>query len=272
MKRRQRKPNPERTGRNMVAVASIFCLCFFASGIAGQAGQPAKQPVKQPAGESFKPDLERMRRELSNAYRRVANAYIAEQPDGRTRAQVTLIVGGLYQTGQMGETDPILAAQYYQKAADGGLAEAKYALATIYNAGAESPNGNIARDPAKALALFQEAAASGSVPAMVALGTIYADGMNVDPDSKKALEYFVEAGKRADSVALDRLEPIMRKAREWEEAKPERKGKANFPTSKEELIDPRLVQEFIDNTFDLERFASHTYVEISRRIKEATVK
>ena len=261
MKNRHRNRSPEPAGRTMVA-AWLFCLCLLGSASGGFAGQPAETAVK--------PDMEKIRRELLTTYRRVADRYIAEQPAGRSRAQVTLIVGGLYETGRMGETDAVVAAQYYQKAAETGLTEAKFALGNVYNSGAESATGHIERDPAKARGLFEEAAEAGSVPAMVALGIIYSDGMNVNPDSKKALHYLMEAGKRADPTALDRLEPIMRKAREWEEAKPGRKGKANFPTSQEDLIDPKLVQEFIDNTFDLDRFASSVYVEINRRIKEAT--
>ncbi len=259
--------------------AAPLCLCalalFVAAAGAGDIA-PGQTPGMQP-GQSDPAVLERerarIRAEMSALNRRVADAYIAEQTDRGLRDRVTLIVGALYETGNMGEPDPVLAAQYYAQAAltetGDGLPEATAALANMYNAGAKSASGSIPRDPARARQLYETAAAAGSVPAMLALGIMYADGMNVDPDPEKALGYFLQAAERGDATAFDRLLPVMNRAREWEEARPGRKGRAGFPTTPEELRKPELVQAFIDRTFDLDRFASHVFVELNRRIKAA---
>ncbi len=212
----------------------------------------------------------RIRAELAAVSRRVADQYINEQPPGGLRDRVVLIVGALYETGQMGDPDPVLAAHYYEQAARQGLPEAAAALAGIHNTGAESASGSIPRNPERARQLYETAAAAGSVPAMLALGIIYAEGMNVDPDPDKALQYLLQAGERGDDTALERLRPVMNRAREWEDARPGRKGKSGFPTSPRELRKGELIQEFIDRTFELDRLASHTLVEISNRIRVAT--
>ena len=249
-------------------IAALLCACLSAA--PARAGETA--PPVDPAVDAARMEKERARllKELNATYRRVADEYIAEQPEGGIRDRVILIVGALYETGQMGDPDPVLAARYYERASAGGIYEATSALAGIYNAGAETASGKIPRDPARARQLYETAAAAGSVPAMLALGIIYADGMNVQPDPDKALGFLVQAAERGDDTAYERLEPIMDRAREWEEAKPGRKGKSGFPTSREQLRNPRLIQDFIDRTFDLDRFASHTFVELNKRIGEAT--
>lgn len=251
--------------------ALLLCAWLFA--VAACAADAPEPTPEQRAAEALRLEQERLRvrNELSAVYRRVADAYIAEQPAGDERARVTLVIGALYETGQMGaDPDPVLAARYYEHASRAGLFEATAALAGIYNTGAESASGTIPRDPARARQLYETAAAAGSVPAMLALGFIYADGMNIEPDPDRALGYFVQAAERGDATALDRLAPVMERARQWEEAKPGRKGKAGFPTSREELLKPKLIQDFIDRTFDLDRFASRTFVEINKRIGEMT--
>jgi TPR repeat protein len=216
-----------------------------------------------------KAELARIQKELAATQERLVREYIAEQPPGARRADVNLIIGTLYEIGQFGEPDSVRAAEYYRAAAEEGSPDAVCALAHMYDVGGTSATGEVPRDPARARALYERAAGAGSVRAMVELGTMYADGRNIDPDPKKALEYFLEAAKWGDATALDRLKPVMLKAREWEDAKPDRKGKAGFPTSQEGLIDKEKVEQFIDVSFNQQKLASAVYVEISRRMMAA---
>lgn len=257
-----------RTLRNLFGTcAALALLCAAASAGETPPGEtPA--PARDPA--LIARERERIRAELLAVTRRVADAYIAEQPQGALRDRVTLIVGALYETGQMGDADPVLAARYYEKAAANGLPEAAAALAGIHNTGAATPEGVIPRDPARARQLYETAAEDGSVPAMLALGIMYADGMNVDPDPDRAIRYFLMAAERGDATAFDRLAPVMTRAREWEAARPGREGKSGFPTTPEAMRKPELVQAFIDRTFDLDRLASHVFVELNQRIQAAT--
>ncbi len=242
--------------------------CFLALAVALAAPARAAEAPPDPADRAAR--LERVRAEFAATTRRICDRYIAEQPAGDTRDRVALIVGALYETGRMGDPDPVVAARYYEAAGRGGLPEAAAALARICDAGAESPEGSVPRDPARARRLYEAAADAGSVPAMVALGAIYAEGMHVDPDPDRALQYLLRAGERGDAAAVEKLLPIMNRAREWEEAKPERKGKSGFPTTPDELYKPELIQEFIDRTFDLDRLADRTLVEIGSRVRDAT--
>ena len=214
--------------------------------------------------------LERIQKEMMAVYDRETRSYVDEHGSGKR--DVALVVGTLYEMGRIGEPDPVRAAKYYAEAAELGSSDAACALGMIYYNGAESDSGAIPRDPAAAMKHFESAAEDGSVRAMVELGLIYADGKNVDPDSKKALEYFREAAAYADATALDRLKPVMAKAKQWEEAKPGRKGKAGFPTHQDEIIDKVKVQRFIDHNFMLQQLASSTYVELSKRFAAATKK
>lgn len=227
--------------------------------------------VSAPAARAMdEAEIERQRLRLQKEFdamaERIADKYIDEQ-DTNLRPDVTAIVGGLFEAGLIGGgPDPVLAVRYYETAAREGSIEAECALATVYNVGAETDSGTVKRDTARAIEHFETAVAGGSVRAMLELGFIYAEGKNVDPDSKRALSYFVEAAKRGDETALQRLEPVMRKAREWEEAKPDRKGKAGFPTGKETMIQKPLMDEAVDRAMNMEKLASSVYVELSRRI------
>ncbi len=241
----------------------ILLACLAAWWLALAAAAPALDEDRRNA------ELERIKQDIAAAQERIVREYAAEQPPGRQRADVLLIIGTLYEIGQLGDPDCVRAAEYYRGAAAEGSNDAVCALAHLYDIGGASATGEIRRDPQQARAMYEQAAAAGSVRAMVELGVMHADGRNIDPDAKKALEYFLEAAKWGDATALDRLEPVMRKAKEWEEARPERKGKAGFPTSQEEIIDKELVERFIDVAFNQQKLASSVYVEISRRLMAA---
>lgn len=211
-------------------------------------------------------ERERIRNEIAVAQQQIVDAYVAEQLPGPGRAEVLFVVGVLYEIGRLGDPDPVRATAYYEDAADMGHADALCALAHALDVGAKNGTEEIRRDPVRSRELFEEAAERGSVRAMTELGIMYADGRNIDPDSKKALEYFTEAAKWGDATALERLEPVMRKAREWEDAKPERKGKAGFPTNRDDIIDVAKVERAIDVEFNRQKLASAIYVELGKRL------
>lgn len=245
------------------AIRNLFCallviLLGLAAPLASRGGERDEARIAA--------ERERILRELDATQERIIKGYVAEQEPGPSRADVNLIVGTLYEMGKFGdgEPDPVRAASYYEAAAAMGSENALCALGHLYAAGAESPSGTIRRDPEKAMQFFERAAEVGSVRALVELGIIYADGKNVDPDPKLALDYFTRAAKHGDPDALDRLEPVMRKAREWEDARPGRK--AGFPTSKDEIIDKALLDANIDMNYNLQMRLSEVFVELNKRI------
>lgn len=218
------------------------------------------------AGEvNVQAELERIRLRMARIAREVAQGLIAEQTTDREKADAALIIATLYEMGRLDTDDPMLIVDYYRTASEYGSAEADCTLGGLYYSGLAIPGKKgVDRNLEKALEYFDEAATGGSVPAMQRLGLIYADGMGVEPDPKKALPYFRGAAERGDDLSLQRLEPVMRQAREWEEAKPGRK--ANFPTSREEMIQPALVKEVENRSARLERLLSRIFVEFSKRV------
>lgn len=227
-----------------------------------------------PAGEepapNSAPKLEEVRRQLELLTDRVVRDYLAEHSPGRGKADILMIVGTLYELGSLTEGEPDLnrAVRFYTEAAEMGSPQAKCSLGIMYSVGRESERGSVPRDPERGRGLLEEAAAKGVTRAMLELGAIYQEGRNVDPDSRKALTYFVDAARRGEADALDKLKPVMLQAKEWEEAKPGRK--ANFPTSVEEMVDKNLTELNIDINFNLERLYSKVFTELGRRLAAET--
>ncbi|MCL2000947.1 MAG: sel1 repeat family protein [Planctomycetes bacterium] len=236
--------------------AFLLCCALFA-------GQP---PARTSDAEDLR--IQQIRRRLDSLTEQHAKALIDEQPSPGDQADAALVIGALHELGTLGNANPVLAERYYRLAAQLGSPEAECALGNFLSVGVEGPNGRIARDFPKALEHYRRAAAGGSVKAMLRLGEIYSEGGEVAADSRQALDYFMEAARRGDEDAIQKLEPVMRQAREWEAARPGRQ--ANFPTSREALIDSSLVREEQRRTFYLNRKASRLYVELNRRIGAST--
>lgn len=233
--------------RLSLSLCLAFALCTF--------------PSRPQAAEH--PEMERIRRQMAQIFEQEAQRFIAEQPNRGDKADAALVVGALIEGGRMGAADPLSAVEYYRMATEFGSAEAECILGNIHYNGTY----NIRRDIEKAMEHYKKAAEGGSVTAMLQLGTIYADGMGMEPDSKAAMPYLRDAAMRGDAEALRRLEPVMRQAREWEEAKPGRK--ANFPTSREAMVNPELVNQLQKRNARLERLSSRAYVELSKRVAAA---
>lgn len=211
------------------------------------------------------PDEEarRIRNRMESVAEEQIERLIAEQYERADKADAALVFGAMFETGRVKTNNPLLPFEYYKLSAEYGCAEADVALANSYYNGLEG----LPRDVEKAIEYYEKAAAGGSGAAMLQLGVIYADGMGVEPDGKKAIPYFLDAAARGDTEALRRLEPVMRQAKEWEEAKPGRK--ANFPTTRDQIVKPELVKQQENRNAKLDRLASRLYVELNKRIAAA---
>lgn len=209
------------------------------------------------------PDIERIRQHMARLFDQEAQRLIAEQPTRADKADAALAIGALIETGKMSAADPLSAMEYYRMATEFGSAEAECILGNIYYNGTY----NVRRDVEKAMEHYKKAAEGGSASAMLQLGVIHADGLGIEADSKAAMPYLRDAAMRGDAEALRRLEPVMRQAREWEEAKPGRK--ANFPTSREEMVNAELVKQQEARNIRLGRLSSRLLVEMSKRVAEA---
>lgn len=212
------------------------------------------------------PRVEQLRRHMETLFNRHAAAMIAEQPNQADGADVAMVIGTFVAFGVMGDADPAKALAFYRRAAEMGSPEAECALGNLYATGGDGPSGGVERDPARARSHYEKAAAAGSVRAMMTLGDMYAEGRNIEPDSKKALQYYLDAAKYGEPAALDKLEPVMRNARQWEEERPGRK--ANFPTGPEQLVNPTLAKRYKDRNAALDRLASRVYIDLNKRIAE----
>ncbi len=97
------------------------------------------------------------------------------------------------------------AAQWYQKAAEGGLALAQYNLASMYQLGE-----GVTQDYVKAGEWYQKAADQGYGLAQVSLGTLYHQGKGVAQDLVKAHMWYslaatqLEDGKQKDRAVKNR--------------------------------------------------------------------
>lgn len=194
---------------------------------------------------------------------------MVREADPGERADVALAIGAIFELGLMSDPDPVKAASFFSIASELDSAEADCALGNLYSIGVESKSGRIGRDMPMAVEYWGRAAVDGSIKAMLELGKLYTDGSpEVPRDTKKALNHFMNAASRGNKEALDRLEPIMEQAREWERQRPGRK--ANFPTSREALVKADLERADRIRSNKLDKIASHVYVELNRRVAEAT--
>ena len=87
-------------------------------------------------------------------------------------------------------SNPTAAAEWYRRAADNGIPTALCELGKLYIAG-----HGVAKDAREGLDLCREAAELGNAKAMVELGQIYLEGDNEIRDADQAFEWFSQAAK-----------------------------------------------------------------------------
>jgi TPR repeat protein len=97
-------------------------------------------------------------------------------------------LGVLYALGQGVKQDYGHAAQLFQAAADGGVAEAQYNVAVMYSEGM-----GVQKDPTKAVEWYQKAAAQGNANAAFNLGVAYSNGVGAKQDIQEAARWFRRA-------------------------------------------------------------------------------
>lgn len=94
----------------------------------------------------------------------------------------------LSEFGQGVEQNYLLAAEWYQKAAEQGHALAQTNLAYLYLMGL-----GVKKDEQKAFALYQQAAAQDFVPALNTLGFLYVQGIGTEVDVKAGFACLVKS-------------------------------------------------------------------------------
>lgn len=108
--------------------------------------------------------------------------------NGNPRAQFE--VAARYTEGRGVLADPTKAAEWYKRAADGGLAPAQYRLGSLYEKGR-----GVARDADTARKWYKRAADQGNAKAMHNLAVIFAAGGVGSPDFVTATHWFKTASK-----------------------------------------------------------------------------
>lgn len=127
---------------------------------------------------------------------------------GDVEAEVAL--GNLYESGQsVLPLDPVMAAQWYRRAADKGHIGAQINLATMYLDG-----HGVARDAAQAAAWYRKAAERGDAVAQFSLGSLYEGGADrIARDDAMAAEWYRNAAEQGLVTAQYRLGVLYREGR-----------------------------------------------------------
>src|SRR5882724_9959937 len=116
------------------------------------------------------------------------------------RATAQYELASLYRQGLGVEKDVSKAAQWYQKAANQGLAAAQNNLGVLYQ------NGNgVEKDLTKAAELYRKAADQGFAGAQNNLGISYQNGNGVEKDLTKAAELCQKAADQGEARAQTNL-------------------------------------------------------------------
>ena len=89
-------------------------------------------------------------------------------------------------------------------AAEGGNAEAQYALATMYKEGRGVP-----KDMRKAMLLMRQASVAGNLDAMVEFAIAQFNGEGVNKDEAAAAQLFLKAAHLGNPIAQNRLARIL---------------------------------------------------------------
>ena len=111
-------------------------------------------------------------------------------------------VGLGYMSGYFGRKDPVLAAQYYQRAASQNQPGAEVALGYAYEKGYGVP-----QNPAAALGWYQKAAAQGSADGYFNLGRLYEHGIGTPANKPEAMKAYQLAAAAGSEEAKRRLAP-----------------------------------------------------------------
>ncbi len=129
-------------------------------------------------------------------------------------------IGRLHEQGLLLARDELLAAEYYEKAARGGMADAQLALAMAYLQGR-----GVSESPRMAALWLDEAARQGLAAAQRHLGRLFRDAWGVDRDGQEAAFWLEKAAVQGDVPAMldlglihldaRAMSPDPQQARQW---------------------------------------------------------
>ena len=157
----------------------------------GEAKAPA-EALSQPAPTSIALASAPLRRHrsLPARDRRSTPPRLAKAAAGRAigDAAAAFEIATRYADGDRVAKDLAKAAEWYQRAAEGGVAVAQYRLGSLYERGQ-----GVAKDLTKAVNWYQRAADQGNVNAMHNLAVLMSEGVDGSPDHDKALQWFLAA-------------------------------------------------------------------------------
>ncbi|HSH49351.1 MAG TPA: DUF805 domain-containing protein, partial [Halomonas sp.] len=115
-------------------------------------------------------------------------------------AEAQYALGIMYEFGQAVERDDAAAVTWYRKAAAQGLATAQNSLGIMYDQG-----WGVAQDDGQAVKWYHLAALQGLADAQKSLGLMYAEGRGVDTNLREAAAWFQLAAAQGNPVAQYRL-------------------------------------------------------------------
>ena len=123
---------------------------------------------------------------LDNDYRRAREIWLDLAALGDAQSQFGL--GMIFEGGRGVPPDAEKAAQYYLKAADQGMSEA--------------------RDPERAAALYRSAAQQGNAQAQYNLAVLYLGGEGIAPNRERGIAWLRLSARQRYGRALQRLEML----------------------------------------------------------------
>ena len=111
------------------------------------------------------------------------------------------MLGYIYELGDGVKQDFEKAFYWYQQSINRGYVPALSEQAEMYARG----RGGITKNPLKALEMQKQAASMGSVSALAYLGDMYREGLGVEQNLKKALEFYYKAAVQGDKPSYNKL-------------------------------------------------------------------
>ena len=195
---------------------------------------------------------------------------VAGQPDDKTMGDAALVIGILHHLGFLYGSDPEKAREFMELALEKGIVESRVTLGELHLDLTLQENGLAERDVAKGLEHLKLAAEADCADAQRLLGLLYANGAEgIEPDPEEAERYMLAAARHGDMVALESLEPVFARAREWERDHP---GEISpLPKKPEDVVVPELAEAARKRQKELSEVAERINKELNDRIRKAVL-
>ncbi|MDR1546882.1 MAG: sel1 repeat family protein [Deltaproteobacteria bacterium] len=176
----------------LAGLMAALALSLSAAAVEAQTPPaPPAPPAPAETAESTAP--------AANDQQAALDALVKDAEAGKPEAMLTM--GSLWERGlYVPSRNYGKAAEWYQKAADAGLAEGLYNLGVCYEIGM----GVVPNIP-KALELYQRAAEKKLGVADYKLGKLYLNGMDLERDLTKGLDYLNQAANGGFTLAIKEL-------------------------------------------------------------------